>query len=102
MFPLMTLALKNNLELLRKDFNRLRSIYHVKRIGIFGSYSRNKQKKKSDVDILIEFSEPVSLFSYIELKNHLSKLLNKKVDLVTKKALKPIIKKDILEETIYA
>ena len=97
----MTKALRNNLDILKKDLNRLRSVYHVKRIGIFGSFSGGNENKKSDLDVLIEFSEPVSLLTYIELKNHLSKLTKRNVDLVTKNALKPQLKKDILKEAIY-
>jgi len=49
----------------------------------------------------VEFSETPDLFEFIELENFLRKLLKIKVDLVTKEALKPLIKKEILRETIY-
>ncbi|KKT37612.1 MAG: polymerase beta domain protein region protein, partial [Candidatus Gottesmanbacteria bacterium GW2011_GWB1_44_11c] len=48
------------------------------------------------------FTHPLGLFRFVELENHLSQLLGKPVDLVTKNALKPIIKDQILQETIYA
>ena len=70
-------------------------------IGIFGSYVRGEQKKKSDLDILVEFSEPIGLFKFVELEDFLSQELNLKVDLVMKDALKPRIKDSILKEAIY-
>jgi uncharacterized protein len=75
--------------------------YNVKQIGIFGSYIHSKQKKKSDVDLLIEFSKTPSLFRFIELENYLTEILGVKVDLVMKSALKPAIGKRILNEVVY-
>lgn len=82
----------------RRD--ELRQKYKVKEIGIFGSYVRGEQKKRSDVDILIEFEESanLSLLDFIGLETYLSKVLGVKVDLVEKHALKPRIGKRILEE----
>lgn len=79
----------------------LRQKYNVKRLGIFGSVVRNEQEKESDVDILVEFTSPVGFFDFIRLEDFLAKTLNQKVDLVTRKALKPAIKDNILKETIY-
>ena len=75
--------------------------FKVKEIGIFGSYIRNKQKKRSDVDILVEFKEPVGLFEFMDLEEYLQNFLRMKVDLVSKKALKPRIGKYILKEVVY-
>lgn len=78
----------------------LREQYSVKTIGVFGSYIRGEQTKGSDLDILVEFEKPVSLFRFMDLEEHLEKMLGKKVDLVSKKALKPRIGKHILQEVI--
>jgi predicted nucleotidyltransferase len=80
----------------------LRQKYKVKEIGIFGSYIRGKQKKRSDVDILVEFEESasLSLLDFIGLENYLSEVLGVKVDLVEKHTLKPRIGKRILEEVV--
>lgn len=75
--------------------------YSVKSIGVFGSYVRNEQKKQSDLDILVEFNKTPGLIKFMELENELSSYLNKKVDLVMKSALKPVIGKNILGEVIY-
>ncbi len=74
--------------------------FKVKEIGIFGSYVRKEQRSTSDIDILVEFKETPGLFEFIELKNYLSKLLGKTVDLVMKRALKPTIGKNILKEVV--
>ena len=77
--------------------------FGVKRIGIFGSFVKNKAKTKSDVDILIEFQQGQKSFdNYMELKDFLEKKLQRKVDLVVKEALKSRIKSLILKETLYA
>src|SRR5665647_81021 len=74
--------------------------FKVKNIGVFGSYVRGEQKGSSDVDVLVEFYVPVGLFEFMKLENYLSDLLGVKVDLVSKKALKPHIGERILEEVI--
>ena len=81
----------------------LKERFQVETIGVFGSYSREEQKKKSDVDILVTFVEPndIDLLDFIEIKQFLSRKLNTKVDLVTKNALKHRIRDKILQETIY-
>ncbi len=77
--------------------------YGVKRIGVFGSFVRSTQNRKSDIDVLIEFKEGKKTFdSYMDLKFFLEKLFNRKVDLVIKDALKPRIKPYILKEVTYA
>ncbi len=86
---------------LRKDKLYLRKEYGVKTVGVFGSYVRDEAKRGSDLDILIEFKEPVSLFEFLALEHHLSELTDKKVDLVMKSALKPRIGKHITKEVVY-
>ncbi len=90
------------ISILKERKEELEEKYKVKRIGVFGSFSRGEEKEESDIDILVEFIEPVGFFLFIDLENHLSNLLGEKVDLVTKNALKPIIKEKILSDTIYA
>lgn len=79
----------------------LRKKFRVKTIGVFGSYVRGEQKRSSDVDVLVEFEEPVGLFEFMRLENYLSDLLGVKVDLVLKKALKPYIGEYIKREVVY-
>ncbi len=74
----------------------------VKGICIFGSYVRVEQKKKSDVDILVEFDESskLRLLDFIGLENCLTDILGIKVDLVEKGTLKPRIGTHVLEEVV--
>jgi len=78
----------------------LQNKYNVKRIGVFGSYARDEQREESDIDLLVEFNKPVGL-KFVSLKLFLEKALNKKVDLVTKNALRKEMKEDILKEVKY-
>ena len=64
-------------------------------------YLRKVRSKVSDIDILVEFSDPVE-WEFIDLKEFLESLLEVKVDLVTKNALKPQIRDRILNEVVYA
>lgn len=86
-------ALKPNLE----------EKFQVETIGVFGSYSRGEQTKKSDVDILVEFAKDahIGLLKYVELEIFLSEQLGIKVDLVAKGGLKPSLKDVILSEVVY-
>lgn len=75
--------------------------YKVSEIGIFGSFVRGEQGRRSDIDILVDFYEIPDLFEFIELERYLQKLLRKKVDLVDKQGLRPQLKDIILKEVIY-
>lgn len=93
------------IEEIKKKLEELKPIlkekFKIESIGIFGSYVKHEQKRKSDIDILVEFVEEPSLFEFIELEDYLSKNLGLKVDLVMKSALKPTIGKYILSEVVY-
>jgi uncharacterized protein len=90
--------IKKVLDLHKREFEEK---FKVKEIGIFGSYVRGEQKKSSDLDILVEFKEPVGLFEFMDLEEYLERVLEKDVDLVSKKALKPVIGEYILREVVY-
>ena len=75
--------------------------FKVKDLFLFGSYARGQAHRGSDVDILVDFSGPVGMFTFMELEDYLKRLLKaKKVDLVSRKALKPYIGKHILREAV--
>ena len=75
--------------------------FKVKELGIFGSYVRGEEKETSDIDILVEFEEPVSLLGLVSLENHLSDLFGVKVDLVPKGEIRPELKEKIIKEVVY-
>jgi hypothetical protein len=95
-----TLSLEKILETLRKQLPMLAERYSVEKLEVFGSYVRSEQKKDSDLDILVTFTEAPSLLTFIAIENYLSDLLGVKVDLVMKDSLKPKIGKQILREAI--
>jgi len=74
--------------------------YHVETIEIFGSYARGESSQKSDLDLLIVFSQPYSLWELLDVKEFLSKKLRLKVDLVPKDSIKPMLKEQITQEAI--
>lgn len=87
---------------LRERMHDLQVRYGVKSLGIFGSYVHGQQKKRSDIDLLIEFDDhtPVTLVTFVALERELGNILGKKVDLVERNTLKPVIGKRILKEMI--
>lgn len=78
----------------------LESKFKVKAIAIFGSYVRGDMTDESDLDVLVDFKSPVGFFIFIDCEEYLENLLGIKVDLVSRKALKPRIGKYILKEMI--
>ncbi len=75
--------------------------YKVSEIGVFGSFVRGDQRKRSDIDILVEYDEIPDLFEFINLERYLQRLLRKKVDLVRKEAIRSELKDRILKEVVY-
>ncbi len=92
---------KQALELISKHFSEIQK-FKVKSIGIFGSVARNEATADSDVDVLVEFSEPIGLFEFARLQHYLEKLLGRRVDLVAKNAIKLQLRGRILKEMVHA
>ena len=90
------------LNLLRRLKPELEAQYNVKTIGLFGSALRGEAGSRSDIDVLVEFRSPIGFFKFLELEELLTEQLGGKVDLVSKKALKPEIGRAILSEVVYA
>jgi predicted nucleotidyltransferase len=95
--------MKTNIEIenkLKKLKPMLFQNYFVDKIGYFGSYSRNEQKKDSDIDILVSLIKPLG-WEFFDLQELLEKELNLKVDLVSEKALKEQLRQVILSSVKY-
>jgi predicted nucleotidyltransferase len=82
--------LLENTDVLRK--------YKVNKIGIFGSYAKGKPRKRSDVDLLVDFEETIDLFDYVHLVDEIQTILKAKVDLATPDAIKPYIRSKVMSE----
>jgi predicted nucleotidyltransferase len=89
------------LQILNTRRSYLKKVYGVRNIGLFGSYSRGEEGPDSDLDLLIEFDRPIGFFKFIELEDYLTEKLGIKVELVTKDALKPLLRPYIMKDIIY-
>ena len=87
---------KSHIENIKEKIVPLLKENKVTKAGIFGSYARGEQTKKSDIDILVEVDNEVSLLGFIDLKLKLEKALRKKIDLVEYEGIRKELKKRIL------
>ncbi len=78
--------------------------YHAQTLNMFGSMARGEARPESDIDLLVRFSEPVTLLQLVALERELSAILGRKVDLVTEASISPYLRKQILKEqrSVYA
>ena len=87
-------------DLLLENRDRLLSKYQLTSIGIFGSFSRDDFSEMSDIDILVDYTKPIGI-EFIDLADELEQILNCKVDLVSKKGIKPKYFREIQKDLIY-
>ncbi len=94
------IQLKSKLKALKPE---LHDRFGVSEIGVFGSYVRQEENSESDIDVLVEFEQgsKVTLFTLMDLEEYLTNVFAKKVDVVMKKGLKPIIGRQILREVEF-
>jgi predicted nucleotidyltransferase len=85
---------------LRNNKARLTDKYGLSFMAIFGSYGRGQQTENSDLDILVDFQRPIGV-EFIDLANELERLLKIKVDLVSRKGVRPQYLKQIEQELDY-
>ncbi len=83
----------------RKD--EIKEKFKAEIIGIFGSYARGEEKEGSDIDVLVRFGEGASLFELVGgLGDYLEDLFGISVDVVSERALHPMMKDDVLRELV--
>lgn len=87
------------LRLLSTQIGSIRKL-GVTELGVFGSFARNEQRPESDVDILVDMKGR-TFDTYMNLLFFLEDLFGRKVDLVVKDTIKPIIRNRVLRETVY-
>ena len=87
-------------EILNSHKEELKRKYKIKEMKVFGSYVRNEQREKSDVDILVDFYEIPDLLKFIEIERYLERILGVKVDLVRGAVLRPELRDEILNEAV--
>ncbi|MGA2325477.1 MAG: nucleotidyltransferase family protein [Bryobacteraceae bacterium] len=80
--------------------------YGVRELSVFGSAARGEMRPDSDIDLLVEFlpDAEIGLLEHAGLMLDLAELLGRKVDLVSKRGLKPLIRESIIQEArpVYA
>lgn len=85
---------------LRAHLPDLRRRYPIASLGIFGSLARNDGRPDSDLDVLVEFAEPISLSRFVALENEVAALMGRKVDLVSRAALRPHIGRQVMRDLV--
>lgn len=88
------------LKKLKKFQNLLRDKFGIEEIKVFGSYAKNKQTSKSDLDIIVKFKKVPGFIELIKIEEELTDLLGVKVDLLTEEGISPFIREYIEKETI--
>jgi uncharacterized protein len=88
------------LALLRTALPELRRQWPIRALSVFGSVVRDDANASSDLDLLVEFDQPVSLSQFLALETVLSDLTGRPVDLVSRPALKPFIGARVLDEAV--
>jgi predicted nucleotidyltransferase len=88
------------LGVLRAESAGLRRLWPIRSLAVFGSVARGEDGPGSDLDILVEFDEPVSLSDFLALEDRLSALTGRRVELVSRTALKPFIGRRVLREAV--
>lgn len=86
---------------LRQSRERFAQLYRVRRIGIFGSVARGETGENSDLDVLVEMSEP-TFDRYMDLKFELEEAFGASVDLVLLDTVKERLRPTIEQEVVYA
>jgi len=95
-------TLNEIIEILQKHKRELKEKFNITEIGVFGSFSRCEENEKSDIDLIVEFDEIPTYFKLIELEDYLSKLLKRKVDLLTPESLSSYVRPYVEKEVKYA
>lgn len=87
-------------KIISRQMVNLHRLYGVKQLEIFGSYARGEQREDSDIDVLVEFDQPVSLLEVTGLEQYLSEKLEIRVDVVLKRSVRPELRDIILDEAV--
>ncbi|MHA1996001.1 MAG: nucleotidyltransferase family protein [Candidatus Hodarchaeales archaeon] len=95
------LTKKKIIDFLEAEMPFLMEAYNVNTIGLFGSYAREEQTETSDLDLLIEFTKPISYFTLFKLEDYISDKLGINAEIVTPDGLKELIKPIIMREVLY-
>lgn len=85
---------------LNNNKNQQFSKYPIRTLAIFGSYARNEQSEKSDVDLIVEFKDEIGI-EFIDLADEIENILDSKVDLISRNGIKEKYYQAIKSDLIY-
>ena len=74
--------------------------HNIKKAGLFGSCVRGEMRKDSDIDVLVEIEDDISLLDFVGIKLEIEEALKRKVDLVEYSTIKPLLKEKIIKEQV--
>jgi predicted nucleotidyltransferase len=74
--------------------------HNIKKAGLFGSFIRGEMREDSDIDILVEIEDNISLLDFVGIKLEIEDVLGRKVDLVEYSTIKPLLKDRIIKEQV--
>ena len=89
---------QDEIEQIKHKILPILKIYNIKKAGLFGSLVRGELQKDSDIDILVEINEDISLLDFVGIKLEIEEELGRKVDLIEYSAIKPVLRDNILKE----
>ena len=92
--------MKMDIEEIKRKILPILQRYGVKKIGLFGSCVRGEMREDSDIDILVEIEDDISLLEFVGVKLEIEEALGKEIDLVEYNTIKPLIRERILSEQV--
>lgn len=92
--------MKMDIEEIKRKILPILQRYGVKKIGLFGSCIREEMREDSDIDILVEIEDDISLLEFVGVKLEIEEALGKEIDLVEYNTIKPLLRERILKEQV--
>jgi hypothetical protein len=85
---------------LKDEIHRIARKHNAEKVYVFGSCARKEETPESDVDLLVEFNQKATLFDQVDIRDEMHSLLNREVDVVSKRGLNPLIRQCVLAEAV--
>ena len=90
----------DRLKRLRADIYRIARKHNAEKVYVFGSCARREETPESDIDLLVEFNQAATLFDQVDIRDEVRTLLDRPVDVVSKRGLHPYIRNRVLAEAV--
>ena len=90
----------DRLRRLKTDIYRIARKHNAEKVYVFGSCARKEETPESDIDLLVEFNQAATLFDQVDIQEEVRTLLDRPVDVVSKRGLHPYIRNRVLAEAV--